>query len=175
MSGRTETRLKLAQNLRSAPRQRVRHIPALPWSDVPAFYASLDAETPTHLALRLLILTGMRSAPVRHIRADQVDLDAMVWTVPVEVMKGRVGQSSDFRVPLSTQAADIVRTASGAARGGLLFPGARGGAISDMTLSMFMRRAGLEARPHGFRTSLRVWLAEQTDAPREVAETILAH
>ena len=29
-----------------------------------------------------------------------------------------------------------------------------------MTLGMFMRRAGLEARPHGFRSSLREWLAE---------------
>ena len=44
-----------------------------------------------------------------------------------------------------------------------------------MTLSRHMQRRGLAARPHGFRTSLRVWLAEQTDASREVAETILAH
>jgi integrase len=44
-----------------------------------------------------------------------------------------------------------------------------------MTLSMHMKRRGMKARPHGFRTSLRVWLAEQTDASREIAETILAH
>ena len=31
----------------------------------------------------------------------------------------------------------------------------------------------MEARPHGFRSSLRDWLAEATDAPHEVAETIL--
>lgn len=31
------------------------------------------------------------------------------------------------------------------------------------------------ARPHGFRTSLRTWLAEVTDAPHEVAEAVLAH
>ena len=30
-------------------------------------------------------------------------------------------------------------------------------------------------RPHGFRSSLRTWLAECTDAPHEVCETILAH
>ena len=33
----------------------------------------------------------------------------------------------------------------------------------------------MKARPHGFRTSLRVWLAEQTEAPHEIAEKILAH
>jgi integrase len=38
-----------------------------------------------------------------------------------------------------------------------------------------MERRGLEARPHGFRTSLRTWLAEATDAPHEVAETMLGH
>lgn len=47
--------------------------------------------------------------------------------------------------------------------------------ISDMTLSRMMERRGLEARPHGFRTSLRTWLAEATDAPHEVAEGMLAH
>ena len=38
-----------------------------------------------------------------------------------------------------------------------------------------MERCGLNARPHGFRTSLRTWLAERTDAPHEVAEAILSH
>ena len=38
-----------------------------------------------------------------------------------------------------------------------------------------MRRRGLEARPHGFRSSLRNWLAETTDAPFEVAEAMLGH
>jgi integrase len=47
--------------------------------------------------------------------------------------------------------------------------------LSDMTLSRHMERRGLEARPHGFRTSLRTWLAEATDAPHEVAEAMIAH
>ncbi len=47
--------------------------------------------------------------------------------------------------------------------------------ISDGTLSNYMKDRGMEARPHGFRSSLRDYLAEATDAPREVAETILGH
>jgi integrase len=61
------------------------------------------------------------------------------------------------------------------ARNGFLFPNNRQGVISDMTLSRMMERRGMEARPHGFRTSLRTWLAEATDAPHEVAEAMLAH
>ncbi|TIW75962.1 MAG: integrase, partial [Mesorhizobium sp.] len=61
------------------------------------------------------------------------------------------------------------------ARGGFLFPSIRRGVVSDMTLSRYMERRKLEARPHGFRSSLRDWLAECTDAPHEVAETVLGH
>lgn len=49
-------------------RQAVRHIPAMPWRDVPAFYDSLDEPSPVNLARRLLILTGVRSAPLRLLR-----------------------------------------------------------------------------------------------------------
>jgi len=38
-----------------------------------------------------------------------------------------------------------------------------------------MERAGLEARPHGFRSSLRTWIAETTDTPDDIAEAVLGH
>jgi len=44
-----------------------------------------------------------------------------------------------------------------------------------MTLSQFMKRRDMSARPHGFRSSLRVWIAETTDTPHDVAETVLTH
>jgi integrase len=140
-------------------------IPAMAWQDVPGFYASLDDGSVTHLALRLLILTGVRSAPLRSIREDQIAGD--VWTIPAEALKGRKGQTEDFRVPLSTEALAVIEQARRLARDGFLFPSVREGVVSDMTLGMFMRRAKVEARPHGFRSSLRVWLAECTDAPHE--------
>ena len=148
----------------------------MPWTEAPAFYASLSEASPTQLALRLLILTGVRSAPLRHIRLDQIDKDARVWTVPADVMKGRVGATSEFSIPLAPEAMSIVeQAASTFGRHGFLFPGGADGVISDMTLSLHMKRQGISARRHGFRTSLRVWLAEQTSAPHEIAETILAH
>jgi integrase len=118
-------------------------------------------------------LTSVRSNPLRTLRLEQIEDD--VWTVPAEAMKGRKGATDPFRVPLSTEAKRIVDLARPHARNGFLFPNTRGGVISDTTLSRMMERRGLEARPHGFRTSLRTWLAETTDAPHEVAEAMLAH
>jgi integrase len=162
-----------AKALLGKSRHVAQNIPAMAWADVPGFYASLEEPTPTHLALRLLILTGVRSNPLRHIRLDEIEGD--VWTVPAEAMKGRKGATEAFRVPLSREALRIIELAKPHARNGFLFPNNQRGVISDMTLSRHMERRGLEARPHGFRTSLRTWLAEATDAPHEVAEAMLAH
>ena len=162
-----------AKALLGKSRHVAKNIPAMAWADVPEFYASLEEPTLTHIALRLLILTGVRSNPLRNIRLDQIEGD--IWTVPAEGMKGRKGATEDFHVPLSTEAQRVIDMARPHARNGFLFPNTRGGVISDMTLSRHMERRGLEARPHGFRTSLRTWLAEATDAPHEVAEAMLAH
>src|SRR5690606_37952012 len=78
-----------ARALLGAQRHTPKNIPAMHWRDVPAFYASLNDGTVTHLAMRLLILTGVRSKPLRFIRTDQIDGD--VWTVPAERVKGRKG------------------------------------------------------------------------------------
>jgi integrase len=163
-----------AKALLGRSRSATSHIKALPYKDVPAFYASLRDGTVTHLAMRLLILTGVRSGPLRHIREDQIAGDD-VWTIPADAMKGRRDATQEFRVPLSGEALEVIDQARRHARDGSLFPSTRQGVVSDMTLGMYMRRAGLDARPHGFRSSLRNWLAEATDAPHEVAETILGH
>lgn len=162
-----------AKALLGKSRHKPKNIPAMAWADVPGFYSNLEEPTLTHLALKLLILTGVRSGPLRSIRLDQIEGD--VWTIPAESMKGRKGATDDFRVPLSKEAKRVLDLARPHARNGFLFPNSRGGVISDMTLSRHMERSGLEARPHGFRTSLRTWLAEATDAPHEVAEAMLAH
>lgn len=180
--------------------QKSGNIPAMPWQDVPVFYATLADGSITHLALKLLILTGVRSAPLRHMREDQisrvierkkvngreVNVEIDVWTIPGEMMKGRRDKTEAFRVPLSGEAMRVLKEASRLARSGWLFPSASaatlfdGGeatsVVSDMTLGMYMRRTGYTARPHGFRSSLRVYLSERcADTPHEVAETVLQH
>lgn len=162
-----------AKALLGKQRHKPQNIPAMAWQDVPAFYQSLSGGTITELALRLLILTAVRSYPLRHMHLDQIDGDT--WTIPAEAMKGRRDATTDFRVPLSREAQDVIAEAKPFAREGFLFPGVRKGVISDATMSRFMERRGMVERPHGFRSSFRDWVAETTKTPWDVAETALGH
>ncbi len=161
-----------AKALLGKQRHKVKNIPSMPWQDVPTFYKSLD-DSICQLALRLLILTAVRSKPIRFLRLDQID--GNIWTIPEELVKGRKDATSEFRVPLSTEAMRVVEAATKFERDGFLFPSVRKGVISDATMSRFMERKGLDTRPHGFRSSFRTWCAETTETPYEIAETCLGH
>lgn len=163
-----------ARALLGAQRHKATHIPAMPWRHVPDFYETLGDDSITHLALRLLILTGARTKAIRKIHEDQIG-DDDVWTIPGETMKGRKDRTPEFRLPLSAEALAVIDAAQKYQRDGYLFANPKKGVISDMTMSQHMKRAGLEYRPHGFRSSLRDWLAEKTDARYEVAEAMLGH
>ncbi|WP_375610692.1 MULTISPECIES: tyrosine-type recombinase/integrase [unclassified Bartonella] len=159
-----------ARALLGKQRHKVINRPAMDWRDVPAFYKTLCQKiTMTQLASRLLILTGV----LRHIHKDQVDGD--IWTIPAENMKGKRDATTEFRVPLSTEALDILKQARSLSRNDFFFSVRSRGPLNDTCMSKYMRDNNLEACPHGFRSSLCNWLAETTDAPYEVAETILAH
>ena len=161
-----------AKALLGKQRHKPKNIPSMPWQGVPAFYQSLD-DSIGQLALRLLILTAVRSKPLRFMRLEQVS--GNVWTIPEELVKGRRDATSAFRVPLSEEALHVIDLASKFERDGYLFPNVRRGVISDATMSRFMERRELEARPHGFRSSFRTWVAETTGTPHEIAETCLGH
>ncbi len=162
-----------ARALLGKQRHEAKHIPAMPWADVPAFYHSLTDGTVTQLALRLLILTGVRSAPIRFAHLDQ--FEGNVWTIPADLVKGRKGMTTDFKVPLSQEARAVVQAAKRHERNGFLFPGTRKGVISDATMSKHMSDKGIDYRPHGFRSSFRDWTADTTNTPFEVAETAIGH
>lgn len=158
-----------ARALLGKTRQTKKHIPAMPWIDIPAFYAQLNEGSITHLALRLLILTAARSTPIRFCHVDEIDGDT--WVIPAEKMKN----PREFRIPLSEEAQSVIQAVLPFARDGFLFPNVNKGVLSDATMSRLMERFELEARPHGFRSSFRTWCAEATETPREVAEMALAH
>ena len=152
-----------------------RHQRALPFAEVGAALAKVkgsNAYKGTVLALELLVLTACRSGEVRLVTWEEVDFEAETWTVPASRMKAK----RDHRVPLSTRALEILHEARALKDGsGLVFPSAHGRAISDNTISKLLRELGIEAVPHGFRSSFRDWAAECSDAPREVCELALAH
>ncbi len=90
-------------------------------------------------------------------------------------MKGKRDAITEFRVPLSSEALKVSEQARPLTRNEFLFSASGHGPLAENCMSKYMKKTGLEACPHGFRSSLRNWLAETTDAPYEVAETILAH
>ncbi|WP_375682036.1 tyrosine-type recombinase/integrase [Bartonella sp. CE47NXGY] len=163
-----------AKALLGKQRHKVTNRPAMDWREVPAFYKTLcEASNITHLALRLLILTGVRSNPLRHIHKDQIDGD--IWTIPAENMKGKRDTTKEFRVPLSSEALKVIEQARCISKSDFIFSLTSRGPLSHTMMAAYMRKNKIEACPHGFRSSLRNWLAETTDAPYEVAETILSH
>ncbi len=151
------------------------HQRALPFTEVGAALDRVKASRAHRgavLALEFLVLTACRSGEVRHATWTEVDIEAETWTVPASRMKAK----RDHRVPLSARALEILHEARGLSNGsGLVFPSAQGRAISDHTVSKLLRDLGIEAVPHGFRSSFRDWAAECSDAPREVCELALAH
>jgi len=167
----------ISKGLPKQPRKE-RHHAAMPWRNIPGFIANLSENLKTNetvrLAIEFVILTATRSGEVRLMTWSEVKDNC--WTIPA----GRMKANREHRVPLSPRAAKILdhmwelrRTDDDAA---FVFEGTRPGRpISDMTLLMPLRRAGINATIHGFRSSFRDWCSEATNTPREVAEAALAH
>ncbi len=157
---------------------KVRHHPAVPVASMPAFLAALrQREGISPRALQFAILTAARSAEVRGSTWAEIDMEAAVWTVPGERMKG----GKEHRVPLSTQAIALLENMPRIEGAELIFPAPRGGKLSDMSLTAITRRmafkdaAGDVCVPHGFRSSFRDWAFECTDFARDLTEQALAH
>lgn len=151
------------------------HHAAMRYVDLPAFYRTLvDAETVSAAALRAIILTAARSGEVRGMIWSEVDLAASLWTVPAERMKAK----RVHRVPLSAPALMLwsaVRPAD-CIGSDLVFPSNVGRKLSDMVFAMLLRRAGQgHVTTHGFRSTFRDWVDNETDFAGDLAEAALAH
>jgi integrase len=155
-----------------------RHMPALPWPDLPAFMAQLAArDAIAASALQFAILTCARSGEVRAAKWSEIDLAAKVWALPKERMKARRAH----RVPLTDEAIALLEQVKGL-DSDLVFPSVqrgKGGAakvMSDMAFKALFGRMGIEGiTTHGFRSCFRDWSSEAAHADREIAEACLAH
>lgn len=172
---------------------RVKNHPSLPWSQVGSFMAALKTRAGTAArAVELAILTACRSGEVRGARWSEFDLDAKVWTIPAERMKA----GREHQVPLSKEAIAILKNihdkpvivSQPVQADPIVFAGTKGQELSDMSLTAVLRRMNSDTEKptwidsngdgitvHGFRSTFRMWAAENTNYPREVAEHALAH
>ena len=152
----------------------VQHMRALPHAEVASAIGKVRASNSkplVKLAFEFLVLTATRGGEVRGAAWTEIDVDHGVWTIPAP----RTKTNREHRVPLSRRALEILGEARAVGRGSpLVFP-MRGNPLSNTAMSRLLKRLGIKAVPHGFRSSFRDWAAEETDHPREVAEAALAH
>jgi integrase len=169
------------ENLLAAPSdlkkiKTIKHQTALPYLAIPGFMARLRAqEGIAAAALEFCVLTGVRSADIMGAKCADVDRAARVWLIPRFSKTGK-----PLRVPLSDAAIvayDRARELD-TADSDWAFPSETTGAMMGVgAMRAVVARLGLagEASVHGFRASLRTWLAEQTNFPRELCELALGH
>ena len=150
---------------------------AMPYAEVPAYFASLSSKAPTtgRDALMFQIMTAARSGEVRSARWSHIDSAAKEWNRPAELMKAREAHT----VTLSTAAMALLarrRNEASPKPDDLIFPSRSGKMLSDMTLSKVLKDDDQPFTPHGFRSSFRTWAAEQMHLVADaVAEAALAH
>ena len=156
------------------PKQRKRenHHAAMAYADLPNFISTiqdtLSASSTILKALEFTILTAARSGEVRLANWSEIDLEAAIWTIPADRMK----MGREHRVPLSEAAMLVL----GERTDGLIFKGQKADKpLSDMSLLMPLKRAGLAITVHGFRSTFRDWCSEETGFSHEVQEMALAH
>jgi integrase len=159
------------------PRQpkKTGHHAAMPFADVPAFVTRLrERESWGRLALEAAILTAARSGEIRGATWSEVDLDAAIWTIPAERMKA----GKEHVVPLCAPALRAFQRAKElrSENCSFVFHGAnRAKPMSDMTLIKVLRDMGETVTAHGFRSSFRDWVSEDTQFSGDLAEAALAH
>lgn len=157
---------------------RTRHHPHVTEAELPQLLKDLDAarcDITTRLAVRLLLLTGVRPGELRMAPWSEFDLKAQTWTIPAARMKAR----RPHVVPLPRQAVVLLRqlheiTGTYA----LAFPGRnnRERPMSENTVNKVLAVMGYEGRQtgHGFRHLLSTSLNSR-GYNRDWIERQLAH
>lgn len=156
---------------RSKVRSVVHHA-ALPYGEINGFLSDLRAQE--GIVARLLefcVLTAARSGEARGATWGEIDFKNAVWIVPASRMKA----GKEHRVPLSDATMALLKNLPRFEGNDYIFPAPRGGMLSDMAMTVLLRRMGRTVTAHGFRSSFRDWAGETTAYPREVIEHALAH
>lgn len=160
---------------RSTPENRAdEHHAALPYVDLPKFMCDLAKQDGmARWSLELLILTACRTSEVIGAQWTEFDLDKKLWTIPKERMKA----GKEHRVPLVERSIQILETVKPFSNGVFLFPGGKKDKpLSNMAMAMLLRRMGYEKiTVHGFRSSFRDYIGEETTHDFHTAEAALAH
>lgn len=168
---------------------RVKHHPAMPYAEIPAFIAVLRAldnnpskpgpRTKAGPAIEFLIYTAVRTENVLLMRWQDVDWVNKVWVVPALVLKGRKFENTEaFAVPLSEPAMAILRARRPAVADpdAFVFHGKKGPRhpCAPNTLSKALKALGYGMfTNHGFRSSFNNWGDDNEESERVVQAALL--
>ena len=159
----------------SSKKPDTQHHEYTPYNLMPEAYHKLDViPLPSvKLALRFLILTGLRGSEVLGARWSEFDFDTHTWTIPAGRMKGK----KTHKVPLDDAMLGILEQARALDAGNdLVFPGERNKAtMCTQLIGRHWATLGFEGTPHGFRSTLKNWALECTEYNRDLIEMCLAH
>jgi len=169
-----------AVHLRGALRakEKTRNLAALSETELPDFLKTLAAyegHPQTKLALRLLMLTFVRTGELRGAQWEEFELEKAQWRIPAERMK----MKSEHIVPLSTQSIVVIRDLHKINDGRPYVFGNQADhekPMSENTMIYALYRMGYHSRAtaHGFRATASTILNEQGFRP-DVIERQLAH
>lgn len=153
------------------PKLQRGHMPAMPYAQLPAFMKRLRvSQAMSARALKYTVLTVARETMTLEATWGEINDD--VWDLHMSRMKERA-----FRQPLSTGAQAVLKAVRPARPrpNQLVFPGPKGGPMSNMAMDMMLRDLAPGFTPHGMRSTFRDWAGDETHFAREVIEECLAH
>jgi integrase len=163
-----------AKGLPRQPKQHD-HFMALAFAELPKMPSKIiERVSIGRLALEFLILTSARSGEVRGATWSEINLEHQLWSIPA----ARMNAGKAHIIPLSKAAIDVLTQAKifRVPANELVFPGQKTKhPLSDMTLLKILRDMDAGVMVHGFRSTFRDWVAEETNFPGEIAEAALAH
>ncbi|MCX7365786.1 MAG: integrase arm-type DNA-binding domain-containing protein [Alphaproteobacteria bacterium] len=155
--------------------RKPKHHAAIAIDKMPAAMTALaKAKGPASLIVRFTALTAARISEVVGAVWSEIDLKRAVWTVPAV----RTKTHAPHRVPLSTQALAVLKTAIAIKQDERVFPGFARGRPLSLTGAMQALRRATPSSPgitvHGLRSTFRDWCAERGE-DRTLAELSLSH
>ncbi|SDP41196.1 Integrase [Filomicrobium insigne] len=181
VTGRAKNDPSIALKGALKPKGRVRNHTPMPRDELPTFLRSLDSydgDPRTAIALRLIVLTMVRTGELRTARwpeFEHLDAPEPLWRVPADRMK----MKTEHLVPLSRQAVatlNELRELPGTGDGYLFPSPSREGFMSNNTMLYALYRMGYHGRAtvHGFRGVASTILNEM-GFPSDWIERQLAH
>ena len=166
--------------------RKVQHRASLPREELPQFLRALEFYSDrgrflTQQAIKLLVLTFVRSGELRGARWNEFDFPDQVWRIPA----GRMKMNSEHIVPLSRQSIEILEQLKPiTGKYDFVFPSERkrDQVMSDNTMRRAIFKLGYDgnhagkskAVPHGFRATACSILNETGFNP-DAIERQLAH